>query len=94
MELVSRDHLRLSLRIGLGLYKRTDRKRLGIDSDVLLNEVVEDILTRVMGTPYNEAVILRPSQVTQQAGQWEGRWGRDEPHPIDILPPDAITKII
>ena len=91
MERVSRDHLRLLLRIGLGLYKRTDKKRMGIESDVLLNAMVEDMLTRVMGTPYNEAVILRASRVVSQAGQREGRWGEDEPHPTEVLPPGTIT---
>lgn len=94
MERVSRDHLRLVLRISLGLYKRTDKKRFGIESDVLLNTMVEDILTRVMGTPFNESVILRPSRVNRQAGEREGRWGEDEPHPADVLPPDTITNIV
>ncbi|MDR6144935.1 hypothetical protein QE363_000728 [Sphingomonas sp. SORGH_AS870] len=94
MERVSRDHLRLALRIGLGLYKRTDKQRLGIHDDLVLNKMVEDILTRVMGTPFNEAVILRPSRVIVQAGELEGRWGRDEPHPDEVLPPGTITKIV
>lgn len=94
MERVSRDHLRLSLRIALGLYKRSDKKKFGIEHDGTLDRMVEDILTRVMGTTYNEAVILRPSRVISQAGQREGRWGQDEPHPADMLPPGAITSIL
>ena len=94
MERVSRDHLRLVLRISLNLYKRTDRKQFGIESDILLNKMVEDILTRVMGRPCNEAVILRASRVTRQAGEREGRWGEDEPHPTDVLPLGSITGTV
>lgn len=94
MEQISRDHLRQVLRISLGLYKRTDKKRFGIEKETLLNAMVEDILTRVMGTPCNEAVILRPSRVVRQVGEWEGKWDEDEPHPKDILPHGTITAIV
>ena len=94
MERVSRDHLRLTLRIALGLYKRTDKKRFGIEVDTQLDRMVEDILNRVMGTPYNEAVILRPSAIRDRIGNREGRWGQDEPHPTDVLPPGAIEEIV
>lgn len=94
MERLSRDHPRLSLRIALKLYKRTDKKKFGIDDDSTLDRMVEDILSRVMGTIYNEAVILRPSPIVSQVGQREGRWGQDEPHPIDVLPPGTINTFI
>lgn len=94
MERVSRDHLRLTLRIALGLYKRTEKKRFGIEDDAQLDRMVEDILSRVMGTPFNEAVILRPSAIRDRIGNREGRWGQDEPHPVDVLPPGAIKEIV
>lgn len=53
--------------------------------------MVEDILTCVMGTPFNEAVILSPSGVVTQAGHREGYWDRDEPHPVPILERNNIT---
>ncbi|QXT36828.1 hypothetical protein KV697_05870 [Sphingomonas sanguinis] len=94
MDRVSRDHLRLTLRIALGLYKRTEKKRFGIEVDTQLDRMVEDILTRVMGTPFNEAVILRPSAIRDRIGNREGRWGQDEPHLFDVLPPGTIKEIV
>lgn len=94
MEQVSRDHLRLTLRIALRLYKRTDKKKFGIDHDPTLDRMVEDLLTRVMGTIHSEAVILRPSRVKSPAGEREGSWRKDEPHPADLLPPDAIKSVL
>ena len=47
MERVSRDHLRLVLSIALKLYRRSEKKAFGIESETVLNKMVEDILTRV-----------------------------------------------
>ena len=94
MERVSRDHLRLVLSIALKLYRRSEKKAFGIESETVLNKMVEDILTRVMGRPENEAVILRPSRIIRQIGEREGRWGEDEPDPQDALPAGTITNVL
>lgn len=85
MRRLSRDDARLRLRIALGLYKRSEKKVMGISTETLRDQMVEDILSRIMGSPYNEAVILSPSNVISQAGEREGYWDRDEPHPVPIL---------
>lgn len=94
MERVSRDHLRLVLSIALKLYRRSEKKAFGIESETVLNKMVEDILTRVMGKPENESVILRPSRINRQIGEREGHWGGDEPHPLDVLPAGTITHVV
>jgi hypothetical protein len=52
--------------------------------------MIDEILLRVLGSPENENVLLAPSRVFQPAGEWPGRWGRDEPHPAELLPTGAI----
>lgn len=91
MRRLSRDDARLILRIALGLYKRSEKKVMGIDTEALRDQMVEDILRRMMGSPDNESVILRPSNVVSQAGERQGYWDRDEPHPVPILERNNIT---
>ncbi|MBB3877880.1 hypothetical protein [Sphingomonas pseudosanguinis] len=88
---MTRDEARLTLRIALGLYKRSEKKVMGINTEILRDQMVEDILRRMMGSPHNESVILRPSNVVSQAGEREGYWDRDEPHPVPILERNNIT---
>lgn len=91
MRRLSRDDARRTLRIALGLYKRSEKKVMGIGTEPLLDKMVEDILFRIMGSPHNESEILMPSNVISQAGEREGYWDRDEPHPIPILERNNIT---
>jgi hypothetical protein len=91
MRRMSRDDARMTLRIALGLYKRSEKKVMGINTEILRDQMVEDILRRMMGSPDNESVILSPSNVLSQAGERAGYWDRDEPHPVPILESNNIT---
>ena len=90
MIVVTREQLRLALWSALVVKKPWQKKALQITHETALKHMVEEILERVLGSPQNEHVLLAPSRVIQQAGERPGRWGSDEPHPLDLLPPGAV----
>jgi len=90
MRIVTREELRMDLRSALIVKKPWQKRALGITHETTMKLMIEEILLRVLGSPQNENVLLAPSTVFQPAGEWPGRWGRDEPHPVDVLPPGAI----
>lgn len=91
MHRISRDELRMRLAIALTLYKRSEKRVMGIDTERKLNQVVDDLVGRIMGYPDNENVILKPSAVTTRDGERQGVWDQDEPHPVSILERNNIT---
>lgn len=91
MRRLTREDARLRLRITLSLYKRSEKKVMGLVTDSVRDKMIEDILTSIMGVPSNEAVILAPSVVASPGGHRAGYWDRDEPHPVPILERNNIT---
>ena len=90
MRIVTREELRLNLWAALVVKKPRQKRALQLTHETALNGMIDEILVRVLGSPQNENVLLAPSRIVQPAGEWPGRWGKDEPHPIDLLSPDAI----
>ena len=86
MRRVTRDAVRMWLRIGLMVRRAHDRRGLAIMSEHAVDDVVEDMLMRIMGREEGEAVILEPSLHGPAHAPWRGKWGEDEPHPFpDVL---------
>lgn len=90
MRIVTREELRRNLLSALTVKKPWQKRALEITQETAMNAMIDEILVRVLGSPQNENVLLAPSRVVQPAGEWPGRWGKDEPHPVELLPPGAI----
>lgn len=82
MRRLSRDALRMRLQVALTVRKARDRRGLDIMTETAVNALVEDLLTRIMGSPASEAVILEPDMAGPPHAPWRGKWGVDEPHPF------------
>ena len=89
MRRVSRKDLLDTLYIALTVLRPGQKRALGVDIERTRSEVVETLVYRVMGPPENEAVLLKPSMVSEPKGHRAGVWGADEPHPDAYLPPAA-----
>ena len=87
MRRVSRKDLLDSLYVALTVLRPPAKRALCVDVEKVRAEVAEALVHRVMGSPENEAVLLRPSMVTERQGHRPGIWGEDEPHPDAYLPP-------
>lgn len=90
MRIVTREELRLDLWAALVVKKPWQKRALQITRETTLHAMIDEILLRVLGSPQNEHVLLASSSVVQQAGEWPGRWGKDEPHPVELLPPGTL----
>ena len=83
MDIVTREQLRTNLRSLLVVKKPWQKRALEITQEVAMNQLIEEVLIRVLGSPEN--VLLAPSRVMRQQGERPGRWGQDEPHPVRLL---------
>ena len=82
MRRIGREVLRL--RIALGLLKvrsKVSKKEIGIAAERDREQLVDELVHRIMGAPESEAVILVPDRVGSAHTTRDGRWGVDEPHP-------------
>lgn len=84
-KVATRDDLRIRLSVALSVFPTTPQRALGITAESARERLVEELVFRSMGSPESEALILEPSNVGPMHAPWRGRWGEDEPHPMERL---------
>lgn len=86
MRRVGRETIRLRLLIALKVRKPYEKRALGILSTDTLEAVVDEVVSKVVGAPASEAVILLPSMTGPSHSPRPGKWDIDEPDPFPDLP--------
>ena len=86
MNRMSREELRMLVRIGLTVRKKYERRQLELQTASAIEAVTDDIVIRIMGREESETVLLRPDLVGPPHSPSHGRWGVDEPHPHPDVP--------
>lgn len=81
MILITREELRTQLWVALCVLKPYEKRALGLNVESIRQNVTDDLVRRIMGSPESETVILRPNLAGPAHSPWVGRWGKDEPHP-------------
>lgn len=85
MRRMSRETLRTNICVALSVLKPYKSRTLSLNIEHIRNEVVDDLINRIMGHPESEAVILQPDMVGTIHSPAIGRWDIDEPHPCPDL---------
>jgi hypothetical protein len=67
--------------VAITVRKQHTRRGLALITEGEINDVVDDLLNRIMGRPESEAVILEPDLVGPAHAPWRGRWVRMSPTP-------------
>lgn len=81
MRLVTRDDLRVTISVALSVTTPYKQRATGINVEHVREEIVDDLVRRIMGVPESETVILRPSMCGSPLTPRHGVWDVDEPHP-------------
>lgn len=81
MRLVTRDDLRMTISAALSVTTPCKQRATGINVEHVGEEIVDDLVRRIMGAPESETVILRPSMCGSPLPPRHGVWNVDEPHP-------------
>lgn len=81
MRLVTRKEMATTIRVALQVSPPYVKKTLALDQDTACEMLVEDLVTRIMGKPESEMVILQPDLAGFGMGSKPGVWDVDEPHP-------------
>ena len=76
MRRITREELATNLYVALSVLRPALKRVLGVDVERSREEVTQMLVTRVLGQSGNEAVLIVPSLVTQQAGERHGIWER------------------
>ena len=81
MRLVTRKEMATTIRVALQVSPPYVKKTLALQQDTACEMLVEDLVTRIMGRPDSETVILQPDLAGFGMGSKPGVWDLDEPHP-------------
>ena len=60
MRLVTREDLRTTIAVALAVLKPYKKTAPGLHESMIRDQVVDDLVERIMGLPENKAVILQP----------------------------------
>lgn len=81
MRLVTRKEMATTIRVALQVSPPYVKKTLALQQDTACEMLVEDLVTRIMGKPESETVILQPDLAGFGMSSKPGVWDIDEPHP-------------
>lgn len=81
MRLVTRKEMATTIRVALQVSPPYVKKTLALQQDTACEMLVEDLVTRIMGKPESETVILQPDLAGFGMSSKPGVWDLDEPHP-------------
>ena len=85
MRRITREELRTNIWVALSVLKPYQARALSLNVDRIRNEVTDDLVQRIMGAVDSETVMLRPDMVGPAHSPSHGKWGVDEPHPLEII---------
>jgi|GEM_PF-3059350 len=83
---IGREELRMLIQIGLTVRKKYEKRELGLLTSIVIEEVTDAMVMRIMGSKDSETVMLRPDMVGPSHSPSHGRWDIDEPHPHPDVP--------
>ncbi|WP_203310515.1 hypothetical protein [Sphingomonas beigongshangi] len=78
----------MTISVALSVTTPYKQRATGINIEHVREEIVDDLVRRIMGSPESETVILRPSMCGSPLSPRHGVWGVDEPHPC----PDLVRR--
>ena len=81
MRLVTRKEMATTIRVALQVSPPYVKKTLSLQQDTACEMLVEHLVTRIMGKPESETVLLQPDLAGFGMSSKPGIWDLDEPHP-------------
>ncbi|MBB4619976.1 hypothetical protein [Sphingomonas abaci] len=79
--MVTRAELATTIRVAIAVAPPYVKKTLELQHASAREMLVDDLVSRIMGSPESETVILQPDLAGFGTGSKPGVWDVDEPHP-------------